>query len=95
MSICVSFPTIQSGLVLRWYADEAAYADGRELANAGREEVRIFAGCPDDVDFEARAAHKAIQAGYAASMQPKLDVSNWVTHRSRGFLSNDLEPVAS
>jgi hypothetical protein len=94
-AVCIPFPTIMSGLVLRWYEDETQTV---ELANAGREEARVLVGwCSERVRDQAVAAHKVIKAGYDRRARASdIDVSQWVTHRRvGGLLSHDLEPVAA
>lgn len=93
-TICVAYPTIMSGLVLRWYADAAAFREGVELANAGRECFQTFDGCPDDVRNAADSAHSYLAVEYRAHVHTRPDVSRWVTHTTRIF-SDDLTPVAA
>jgi hypothetical protein len=92
--ICVSFATIMSGLVLRWYEDEAGYRAGRELASAGRESAIIEPDASPEICRLADEAHGYLHAAYARSWHPTLDVSRWVTHRAH-FASDTLTPVAA
>ena len=80
------------GLVLRWYADEAAFREHRELANASRLCFTLFDGCPDTVHRLADQAHSYLTVEYAARLYPRLDVRRWVTHETH-FLRDDLVPV--
>ena len=92
--ICVAYPTIMSGLVLRWYADEQAFREHRQLANAGRECFVTFEGCPEEVRKLADSAHSYLTVRYAGHHYPRLDVSRWVTHRQTSIFSRELEAVA-
>jgi hypothetical protein len=95
MTICVEFPTIMSGLVLRWYADEVAYESRTELANSSRDYFWVAEGCPPEVRKAADDAHSYLSVEYAAHWHPKFDVSRWVTHRTKHLLNRELEPVGA
>jgi hypothetical protein len=56
MSICVEFPTIMDGLVLRWYADQAGYDLHREIANASRNCFVTFEGCTPEIPSQLAGA---------------------------------------
>lgn len=94
--VCISFPTIMSGLVLRWYADQDAWETDDELANAGRESATFKKPVTDELRQEVQAAHEYIKTaqrfGYWSA---PLDVSRWVTHRPVSFLGSELELVSS
>lgn len=92
--ICIAYPTIMDGLVLRWYADAAAYDAGQELANASRNSFVTFDGCSPEVRALAVQAHSYLTVAYAARLHPQLDVSRWTTHRhTRGPFSSDITPI--
>ena len=91
--ICIAYPTIMDGLVLRWYANESAWKGGSELASASRNCFITFDNCPADVARSADQAHSYLTVRYAASLHPRLDVSRWVTHTTR-FLDRELTPVS-
>ena len=94
--ICLAFPTIMSGLVLRWYADESGYQAGRELASAGREAAMIEPECPESICRLADAAHDYIRDCYARSFHARPDVSRWVTHvHVGGILSDKIAPISA
>jgi hypothetical protein len=95
MSICVEFPTIMDGLVLRWYADQAGYDLHREIANASRNCFVTFEGCTPEIRKAADDAHSYLSVSYAAHFVPRLDVSRWVTHRAKHMLTRELEPVGA
>lgn len=93
--ICVAFPTIMDGLVLRWYADIAGYEAGRELALASRDRFVTVPACSPEIRRLADQAHSYLTVEYWAHLQlhPALDVSRWVTHKTVGGLSLDLVPL--
>jgi hypothetical protein len=92
--ICIAYPTIMDGLVLRWWLDEASYRNGDgEVASASRNCFMTFDSCPADVARSADQAHSYLTVRYAASLHPRLDVSRWVTHTTR-FPGRELTPVA-
>lgn len=91
--ICIAFPTIMSGLVLRWYADEDGYRAGVEIASASREYFATFEACSDEVRKLADSAHSYLTVEYFADLRPQLDVSRWVTHQTPRLFSRELRTV--
>lgn len=94
-TICVEFPTIMDGCVLRWYADEAGYRDRKELASASRNRAVIEPDASLEVCKLADAAHDYLRDAYARTFSPYLDVSRWTTHRPASFMSHELKPLGA
>lgn len=89
--ICVAFPTIMDGLVLRWWASLDTYCDldaDRELVSASRNKVSVYASdVPDEIMEAADRAHELLAAGRDDEARAMA------THRPMRFLSRELEPV--
>lgn len=88
--ICVAFPTIMDGLVLRWYTDQAAWDRSREIASASRNCCVIQADCSPEIRRLADQAHSYLAVEYAAHLHPSLDVRRWATHHPRTMFSREL-----
>jgi len=92
--ICIAYPTIMDGLVLRWWLDEASYRNGDcEVASASRNCCLLEPECTLEINKLADQAHSYLAVEYAARLHPRLDVSRWVTHTTR-FLDRELMPVS-
>ena len=88
--VCVAFPTIMDGLVLRWYRNLAGYDANVELASASRDHVSVHGQIGDLPPGVLDAANRALELlradhrGQAAAM---------ATHRPARFLSRELVPI--
>lgn len=93
--ICVAYPTVMDGLVLRWWLSMEAYsAHEREVASASRNRAIIEPECTLDICKLADQAHSYLHEQYGGSLHPRLDVARWVTHKhAGGILSRELKPV--
>lgn len=83
-------PTIQDGIVVRWYDNPNAAVYGHELVSASRNGVLVHAylnEVPADILDRAREAYEILRDG-----KPPETVYAMATHRSR-LLSGDLEPI--
>ena len=88
--ICVAFPTIMDGLVLRWYRDHTAYENGSETLSASRNGVMVrcyLHDVPTDVLGAATAAYDLLAAG-----NRELP-AEMATHRTESFLRRQLVPI--
>lgn len=88
-AVCVAFPTIMDGLVLRWYASPDAYVNGAEMVSASRNGVRVLTflhEVPADVLTQAQEAHTLIARGRGDEAQAMA------THRAM-LLSRELVPI--
>jgi len=95
-TICVAYPTIMSGMVLRWYDNDGSDdAKGVEIANAGREEARFLVFPSDQFRAVVTEAHEYLRDAYRGRLHPQVDVSRWVTHETVGVFSGRLVPVAA
>lgn len=72
--ICLVTPTIMDGPVVRWYADETAVEERRELASASRHGVVHVVGISPTVAVVAAAAYSELRRN------PFADVRHYATH---------------
>lgn len=84
-------PTIMDGTVVRWFGSEEAMRSVRPIVSASRNRVSGHSGGEITPElFEAAwSAHQALKRGDNGAVVP-LE-----THRSRGFLSDEYEPVGA
>lgn len=90
--ICVPFPTIMDGLVLRWYADHTGFADRAELASASRNKVSVYVPVdelPPGVLDAANEAYALLADGERRDEAQR----RFATHRPARFLSDELVPI--
>lgn len=89
--ICVAYPTIMDGLVLRWWADLDAYVDtdgDRELVSASRNRVSVYAaGVPQEILDAAERAYELLAA------DRRDEARAMATHRPVRFLSREIVPI--
>lgn len=87
--IAISFPTIQDGTVVRWYASAEAYVDRRtEVISASHGGV-YAAGFITREQFDAAEA-----VALRLKADRNADVSDVITHTTSLF-RRDLKPVPS
>lgn len=78
--VVVAFPTIMSGLVVRWYVNEAAHDRGLELASASRERALTYFEGDAELTARVEEVHQRIaKAGHDA------DLSDVLTHKRHGL----------
>lgn len=90
--VCVAFPTIMDGLVLRWYRSVDAYELGGEaVASASRSGVMV-SGYLHEVPAEVLAkAEEAFEI--LRDNGPRELAATMATHRPKRFLSRELVPM--
>lgn len=89
--VCVAFPTIMDGLVLRWYASVDAYVAGGELASASRNGVLVpiyLHEVPREVLAKAEEAYEILRDG-----GPRELAAAMATHRLKAFTGRELVPI--
>jgi hypothetical protein len=79
-------PTVQDGMVVRWYRDLIAARNGRMMASASRNGVTV--------DFAPRAiAEQAYEVSELLAGNRAADVSHLATHDRGGFRHGELVPI--
>lgn len=91
MTICLAFPTVMDGLVLRWYRDETAAQIGDEILSASRNGV-LVKGHLHTVPAEALAkANEAFEI--LRDNGPRQLAAQMATHRRKSVMSREIVPI--
>lgn len=88
--VCIYFPTIMDGAVLRWYRTVEAAEAGNEILSASRDGIRVrgyIDDVPEPVMALARHVHRLLAADAGAP------VEHLATHRRKHLLGREVEPI--
>lgn len=90
--ICIAFPTVMDGLVLRWYRTVDAYElGGDEALSASRNGVLVrchLHEVPADMMAKAQEAYEILR-----DKGPRELAAAMATHRPKRFGSRALVPI--
>lgn len=90
--VCIAYPTIMDGLVLRWYRSVDAYElNGEAFCSASRAGVLIpgyLHQVPAEVLAKAEEAYEILRDG-----GPRELAAAMATHRPKRFMSRELVPI--